>query len=249
MARTEPLRILGIDIGGTFIKAAVLDASGRMMAPEVRLRTPANPVPRIVLETIQSLVRQLPAYDRVSAGFPGYVVDGEVYTAPNLGTADWRNFPLADTLAKQLKKPARVLNDADIQGLGVIDGNGLEFVLTLGTGIGSALFRDGCLLPHLELGQHPIRTRETYDQYLGDAALKRIGPRKWNRRLQKAIETVRTLVNYDRLHLGGGNAAAIDFTLPENVKIADNIGGITGGVKLWNGSFGAAIPLKVPAKK
>jgi polyphosphate glucokinase len=239
MARARSRRTLGIDIGGSYIKASVIDSSGHMLAPEVRLRTPARPTPRAVLATIQSLVRELPAYDRISAGFPGYVSEGEVRTAPNLGTKDWRNFPLAAMLAEQLRKPARVLNDADIQGLGVIDGKGLECVLTLGTGIGSSLFKDGRLLPHLELGQHPIRSHKSYDQYLGDAALKRLGPHKWNRRLQKAIAIVETLVNYDRLHLGGGNAAVVNFPLPKRVKIAGNAGGITGGVKLWNGTLDA----------
>lgn len=234
MSREKRTHTLAIDIGGTRIKASVLDAGGHMIVPEIRRPTPPHPTPSAVFAVIQSLVQQLPDYDRVSAGFPGYVARGWVRTAPNLGTKDWQDFPLAETLAKRLKKPARVLNDADVQGLGVIAGEGLECVLTLGTGIGSALFLDGVLLPHLELGQHPIRKHKTYDQYLGDAALKSKGPDKWNRRLQKVIGIVRTLVNYDLLYLGGGNTAAITVKLPENVKIAANAYGITGGVKLWD---------------
>ena len=183
---------------------------------------------------IIALAEQLPPYDRISVGFPGYVEGGRIRTAPNLGTKYWRGFGLADAIAKHLRKPARVLNDADVQGLGVIDGRGLECVLTLGTGVGSALFDNGRLLPHLELGQHPIGNRKTYDQYLGDAALKAIGRQLWNRRLRRVIDIVAILTNYDRLHLGGGNAAAIRFALPENVKIAANAGGITGGIKLWD---------------
>ncbi len=225
---------LAIDIGGSQIKASVLDASGRMRAPEVRVRTPSQPQPAAVLEAIKSLTRQLPSFDRISAGFPGYVVDGCVRTAPNLGTKAWRDFRLAEALSKALLKPARVLNDADIQGLGVSSGRGLECVLTLGTGVGSALFKAGVLLPHLELGQHPIHNGKTYDQYLGDAALKSKGRARWNRRLRKAITIVHTLVNYDALYLGGGNAAAIDFDLPRQVKIVSNSAGITGGIKLWH---------------
>lgn len=226
-------KTLALDIGGTHIKASVLDAAGHMVAPEVRVSTPAQPNPAAVLAVIRTLAQQLPAFDRISAGFPGYVADGHVRTAPNLGTADWRDFPLAAVLAKQLHKPARVLNDADVQGLGVIDGRGLECVLTLGTGIGSSLFKNGQLLPHLELGQHPLRKHKTYDRYLGDAALKSKGPEKWNRRLKYVITVVETLVNYDTLYLGGGNAAAVTLKLPKNVRLASNSGGITGGVKLW----------------
>ena len=236
-ARSRRCATLAIDIGGTHIKASVLDPAGRMIAPEVHQSTPRHAKPTAVLEAIRALAQQLPVYDRVSAGFPGYVADGRVHTAPNLGTAAWRDFPLAAALSKLLHKPARVLNDADVQGLGVISGRGLECVLTLGTGIGSALFKNGMLLPHLELGQHPIHKDKTYDQYLGDAALKAAGPAKWKKRLQKAIAIVETLVNYDTLYLGGGNARVIDFTLPKNVKIASNSNGITGGVKLWAGAL------------
>jgi polyphosphate glucokinase len=234
MDGVSPSRTLAIDIGGTRLKAAVLDDGGRLIAPEVRLPTPPHPSPDILIEVIDGLVRQLPGFDRISAGFPGYIAKGRVRTAPNLGTEQWHDFALAETLAKHFGKPARVLNDADVQGLGVIQGYGLECVLTLGTGIGSSLFLNGRLLPHLELGQHPIRKRKTYDQYLGDAALKSKGLVKWNRRLRKVITIVATLVNYDTLHLGGGNAAAISFELPKNVRIADNQAGITGGIRLWD---------------
>ncbi len=228
---------LAIDIGGTHVKASVLDPKGRMIAPELRHPTPRRAIPPRILEVIIALAEQLPPFDRISVGFPGYVEGGRIRTAPNLGTRHWRGFALADALANHLRKPARVLNDADVQGLGVIDGRGLECVLTLGTGVGSALFDDGRLLPHLELGQHPIGNHKTYDQYLGDATLKAIGRQLWNRRLRRAIDIVATLTNYDRLHLGGGNAAAIRFALPENVKIAANAGGITGGIKLWDEAF------------
>ncbi len=240
---------LAVDIGGTHIKASVLDAAGSMVVPEERLPTPSDATPAAILGVIATLAGRLPAYDRVSAGFPGYIDKGRVKTAPNLGTAAWRGFALTEALAARLEKPARVLNDADVQGLGVIAGKGLEFVLTLGTGIGSAFFKEGRLLPHLELGQHPIRKRKTYDVYLGDAAFKRKGPERWNRRLRRAIAIVETLVNYDTLYLGGGNAHAIGFELPENVKRADNVAGITGGVKLWHRALDDIFADSAPPKK
>ena len=100
------------------------------------------------------------------------------------------------------------------KGLGVISGKGFECVLTLGTGIGSSFFYNGRLLPHLELGQHPLRGNLTYDHYIGDAVRRGKGRKKWNARLKKALAIVATLVNYDTLYLGGGNAQRIDFKLP-----------------------------------
>ncbi len=233
----QGLSTLAIDIGGTHVKASVLDAKGAMSAAPVRVDTGADRAPKRILQEIVGLAAQLPRFDRISVGFPGYVRDGVVHTAPNLGTAAWAGFRLDQALTRRLKKPARVLNDADVQGLGVIDRRGLECVLTLGTGIGSSLFENGRLLPHLELGQHPFRSGKTYDQYLGDAALKKIGRRRWNRRLKRVIATVDIFINYDTLHLGGGNAMRIDFELPPRVKIADNSGGITGGIRLWDVIF------------
>jgi polyphosphate glucokinase len=227
-------RTLAIDIGGTHIKASVLDPTGKMLAPEVMEVTPHPTTPRTLLGTVARLADQLPAFERISAGFPGYVKRNVVYTAPNLGTEHWRGFRLAEALAARFGKPARVLNDADVQGLGVVDGKGFECVLTLGTGIGSSFFYNGRLLPHLELGQHPLLHRSTYDRFIGDAVRRSKGRKKWNQRLKKALAVVATFVNYDTLYLGGGNARRIDFKLPPHVKIASNVNGITGGIHLWN---------------
>jgi len=225
---------LAVDIGGSHIKASILSPAGVMLAQEVRVATPDPAKPAAVLDAIAGLAAQLPRYRRVAVGFPGALRDGRVLTAPNLGTDYWHGFALAEKLAGRLDRPTRVLNDADVQGLGVIEGKGLECVLTLGTGVGSSLFKDGMLLPHLELGQHPFVDNKTYDEYLGAAALEKKGHHKWNRRLEKAIEVVNRLINYDLLHLGGGNARQIAFKLPAKVRLAPNIGGITGGVRVWD---------------
>ncbi len=95
------------------------------------------------------------------------------------------------------------------------------------------MFQDGLLAPHLEVGQHPVSKDKTYDQYLGNAALHKVGRSKWNKRLRKAIGFLDTLVTYDTLLIGGGNAQVIDFDLPANVQIVPNAAGITGGVRLW----------------
>ena len=237
--RAGPPYTLAIDIGGTHVKASVLDRSGGEIVPRVAVSTPHPSPPAEILKALKAMAKSLPAFDRISAGFPGVVKSGRVITAPNLGTEDWRGFPLAAQLQKQLGKQARVLNDAEVQGLGVIEGSGLECVLTLGTGMGSALYRDGQLMPHLELGQHPAWKSKTYDKYVGAAALKKIGVSKWNRRVNRVIALVRTLLNFDRLYLGGGNAANLSLELPPDAMIVSNEAGITGGVRLWDSRFDA----------
>ncbi len=233
-------RTLAIDIGGTRLKAGVLDLNGTMVGGPDRIDTPKPSSPDIVVATLVELVRPLGAFDRISVGFPGVVRGGRTLTAPNLGTEVWHDFPLATELGQRLGKPARVLNDASVQGLGVIASEGLECVITLGTGFGFALFDGGLLAPHMEVGQHPVVKDKTYDLYLGNAALHKVGRKKWNKRLRKAIGFLDTLVTYDTLLIGGGNAQVIDFDLPANVRIVPNAAGITGGVKLWSPRMDAA---------
>src|SRR4030088_3127522 len=102
-------------------------------------------------------------------------------------------------LAEALGKPVRMLNDASIQGLGVITGRGLECVLTMGTEMGFALFQDGQIAPHLELSQHPIRKRKTYDEYVGEVALETVGRWRWTKRVRNIIGIFETVINYDML--------------------------------------------------
>ncbi len=227
---------LAIDIGGTGLKAAVLDAEGHMMEKRLRVPTPDDANPTAVVDALAKLVEPLPPFDRISIGFPGVVRRGTVFTAPNLGTKKWKGFALQDALSQRLGKPARLENDAEVAGLGVIEGKGLEVVVTLGTGFGSAIFSDGRMTPHLELAHHPIHKSLTYDQYVGNGALKEIGKKKWKRRVLKVIAVLRTLLNYDRLHVGGGNARLLDFRLPKNVDLVSNDEGIIGGLKLWDDS-------------
>jgi polyphosphate glucokinase len=225
---------LAIDIGGTALKASVLDPDGRMIVQRVRLPTPYPCPPKVLLHALEKLVAPLPAFDRISIGFPGVVRDDHVVTAPHFGNKAWRGYPLAAALAKRLERPARLLNDAEVQGLGIIAGRGLEVVLTLGTGLGSAVFADGRLAPHLELAQHPLYDGQTYNEYVGNEALHRDGKKKWSRRVLKMIDAVDALLHYDTLYLGGGNAKNLVASLPRNVRIASNANGITGGIHLWD---------------
>lgn len=235
------LRTLAIDIGGTGLKADVLDAAGRMMVKRLRMPTPYPCPPKVLLRALAELVAPLPSFDRISIGFPGVVRDGRVVTAPHFDTELWRGYSLEATVARRFGKPARLLNDAEVQGLGIIAGRGLEVVLTLGTGVGSAVFSNGQLTPHIELAHHPIHKDKTYNDYIGNAARLAVGIKKWNGRVEKMIGIVQSLLHYDLLYLGGGNSANITIDLAANVRIASNDAGLTGGIRLWDDKVWQAV--------
>jgi len=225
--------ILTIDIGASFIKATVLNQLGELLQDYKRIKTPDPATPQKVLESIQNLVTGFQDYDKISVGFPGYIKKGIVCTAPNLGTDLWKNVNLNELLNNALNKPVRIANDADMQGLGVVSEQGLEMVITLGTGFGTALLLDGHLLPHLELAHHPVTKNKTYDDYIGDNALKNTGKREWNRRMKRVLDILKTVFNYDCLYIGGGNSGKLNFKVDENIKIITNKDGIKGGARLW----------------
>lgn len=227
------IKILTIDIGGSHLKATMLNEEGETISDYKRLPTPQPSSPENILTTIQELVKDLPGYDKISVGFPGYVRDGVVKTAPNLGTEYWKDFDLQNKLASILNKPAKVVNDADLQGIGMVSGKGLEMMITLGTGFGTALLMDGKLLPHFEIAHHPVKTDKDYDQYIGEAAYNKKGKEHWNYRLKKVFEILKTVFNYDRLYISGGLAKNIDFQLEENMVVVNNREGIKGGARLW----------------
>lgn len=247
---------LAIDIGGTGLKASVLDAAGAMVADRMRVVT-TYPMPPSgdggMIGRLAELAAGLPDADRISAGFPGMVRGGVVLSAPHFVTKDgpgtevdphlvakWTGFDLASALSEAFGKPARVANDADVQGLAVITGAGLELVLTLGTGFGTSYFLNGSLMPHLEIAHQPFRKGETYNEQIGEAARKQVGEERWHRRVLKAIANMRDLFFYDRVYIGGGNAkrltteqlAAVDG----RATLVDNSAGILGGIKLWEGN-------------
>ncbi len=232
-ASPNPLT-LTLDIGGTGLKAGVLDQYGAMVGERRRVKTPHPSGPAAVVPALLGIAGQAGSFDRVSIGFPGVVHGGVVRTAPNLGTPAWAGFDLGSALHDALGKPVRMLNDARVQGLGVITGRGVECVITLGTGFGFALYDDGRLAPHLEMGQHIAHKGMTYDEYLGVAAARKVGRKRWRRRVQRVLDQLRTMINFDMLYIGGGDAELVDFELPSDVRTVSNDAGITGGVKLWD---------------
>ena len=224
---------LAIDIGGSGLKATVLDPHGQMLVERVRVETPRPITPPILVDALVEMVKPFPAFDRVSVGFPGVVRNGVVRTAINLDPQSFPGFNLAEALESRLGMPVRVINDADMQGYGAIRGEGVELLITLGTGMGSALFCDGTLAPHLELAHHPFHKGRSYEHELGERARRRFTRRKWNRRVKEAIETLRILTNFDHMYIGGGNAKRLEIELPPDVSVVDNNAGVLGGIKLW----------------
>jgi polyphosphate glucokinase len=223
---------LAVDIGGSGMKLMALDARGNPLTERLRTPTPEPATPERILAALEEMRDRMPVCDRASVGFPGVIKHGKTLTAVNLHP-EWVGFPLVARLEKHWKIPVRLANDAAVQGYGAIRGKGVELVLTLGTGMGSALFTSGHLCAGLELGHHPWRKGKTYEDYLGRNGLKKRGKKRWNRLLAKAIEQTVHTFNWDHLYIGGGNAGLIDFKLPENVSTISNEDGLFGGVALW----------------
>jgi len=229
----EPLRVLSIDIGGSHIKGTILNEKGELLKDYEKVATPVPSTPDNLIKSIKALVKSFPKYNHISVGFPGYVKNGVIKTAPNLDTSLWKDVDLAKRLNEELGQPVQVVNDADMQGLGIVKGKGLEMVITLGTGFGTALLLDGRLLPHLEFSHQPFGKAKSYDKYIGEAALEKEGNKKWNKRIQKVFKVLQTVFNYDYLYIGGGNSDRLTFKLDKNMKIVSNADGIKGGARLW----------------
>lgn len=238
---------LAIDVGGSGVKGSVLDADGAMTTARVRVDTPYPCPPQRLVDTIDEVAVQLPKANRVSVGFPGLVREGRVIDVPSLSrasysgdqnpqlAAQWHGFDLAGALAQTFALPTKVVNDADMQGCAVATGEGFEYVMTLGTGVGTALFNDGTLLPHIELSHAVFRKRTSYDILLGNTSRKKVGNRKWAKMVAEAIYWMDEVLFFDKIFIGGGNAKHLDEdTLPDKAQIVPNTAGITGGVRVWD---------------
>jgi polyphosphate glucokinase len=240
-------RTLSFDIGGTGLKASVLSRHGDLLHEPVRVPTPYPLRPEQLVSVLAKLAEGLPKFQRVSAGFPGMVRGGLILSAPHFVSPEgpegkpsrsleraWHRFDLQSALSSALGKPCRVANDADVQGAALVKGEGLELVVTLGTGVGTALFWEGKLAPHLELAHHPLSKKgASYNEVLGDEARRKVGNKKWNSRLAETLPALKGLVFYDHCYIGGGNSRHVSLDLPADVSLADNTAGILGGIKLW----------------
>ena len=231
MKRASRPKTLGIDIGASAVKASVVDADGDLLADRERVPTPQPCTPARLLKAVATVADALPAFDRASVGFPGVLHHGVVYTAPNLGNKAFFRFDAAGMFTKRLGVPVRVVNDADMHGLGVIRRKGIEVVLTLGSGVGTAVFLDGRLGPHL--GFVALKKGEAVDD-LGTDGLERLGRRKWTKRVERLVDSLRELTNFDHLYVGGGNADRLEIDLPHDVSVVSNEAALIGSVRVWD---------------
>ena len=230
---------LTVDIGGSGMKALVVDAHGHPMSERVRVATPRPATPEMLLEALVQLAAEQPPFDRISVGFPGVVRAGKIVTADNLHR-ECIGWNLAETLQVTTGRPARVCNDAVMQGLGAISGRGVELILTLGTGLGSALFVDGKLVPYLEVGHHTGGHSRSYSERLAKAELERIGEERWRKRVASVVKELAPAWECRTVYLGGGNAKLLRLAeLPEHCVIVPNSAALVGGVALWPEGEGA----------
>lgn len=239
-------RTLSIDCGGTGLKGSVLDHEGAMVADPVRIPTPYPLAPERFVAVLGELAGSLPSADRATIGMPGMIRHGRVISTPHYITTAgpfsavdpdlaraWDHFDAQTALARGLRIPTRVVNDAEVHAAAVVSGQGLEVTFTLGTGLGCAVFDDGELLPKIELSRAPVRKGVIYDEWLGDHQRKKLGPKKWSKRVQAAVDGLRPMFLWDRLYVGGGNAIRLTVDLGPDVTIVPNEAGISGGIRLW----------------
>lgn len=248
--QNAPMTTLAIDCGGGGIKGSVLDEAGTMRAHPIRVPTP-YPLPTdLFVKTLVDLAGQLPKAERATVGMPGMIRHGVVVTTPHYITKagprtrvlpelveQWEGFDAQTTLAEAFGLPTIVLNDAEVHGAGVIAGQGMELVLTLGTGLGCAIFDGSRLAPHLEMSQAPVRWGLSYDTYIGEHERRRLGDALWSRRVLRMVEGLRPVFMWDRLYVGGGNSrhitAPVVAKLGDEVVIVPNSAALVGGARVW----------------
>jgi polyphosphate glucokinase len=214
------MKTLVVDDGGTNVKVL---ASGHRVPIKIKSGPTLTPraMVRAVLEATSGWT-----YDRVSMGYPGPVKHGKPFLEPwNLGPG-WVGFDFR----KAFGKPLRIVNDAAMQALGSYEGGTMLF-LGLGTGLGSAMIRDGVLIP-LELAHLPYRHGNSYEHWIGEAGMKRLGKNRWRKHVATVVELLTEAVLADYVVLGGGNVRHLK-RLPKGVRRGRNANAFKGGYRLW----------------
>src|SRR5215204_5640523 len=223
----EPRISIGVDVGGSGIKTAVVDAAdGRFVSERLRVPTPSPSTPDAVSASIGRLVKRLVSGTGIGPdvpiglGLPGVVLDGVLKTAANIDPA-WVGFPIAQRLGRSLKRPVTVVNDADAAGtaemrFGIGTGKpGVVVLLTLGTGVGSAVFVDGKLVPNTEFGQMEIRGRPAERRSASAAKVRKgLGWKAWALDLDEHLERIEDLMWPTLFILGGGISKNADKFIP-----------------------------------
>lgn len=216
----NPSPTLVVDVGGTSVKILATGETERRKAPSGPTMTPTE-----MVETAKRLAEGW-RYERASVGYPGLVHRGKAIKDPhNLGPG-WVDFDFA----KAFGCPVLLINDAAMQALGSYNGGSMLF-LGLGTGLGSALIVDGVIQP-MELAHLPYRKGRTYEDYVGEEGLQRLGKKKWHEHVARVVGLLRAALVADDVVIGGGNSKMLD-ELPEGCRLGDNANAFVGGFRMW----------------
>ena len=205
------MELLGVDIGGSGIKKAIVDTkTGKLLTERLRLKTPQPSTPQAVAATIKDLVQQIGYKGPIACGFPARVINGVVLTAANVDKS-WMRVPIEQMLSEELGTDVFVANDADVAGLAEMcfgagkDEKGKVLIVTIGTGIGTAMFFKGGLLPNFEIG-HILLHGDDAERYCSDAAREKLDL-KWKdfgKRFNEYLTRIEFLIQPDLFILGGG---------------------------------------------
>jgi polyphosphate glucokinase len=221
------MKILVVDVGGTHVKVL---ANGQ--SEPRKFDSGTDLVPRSMVREVKKITRDWD-YEAVSVGYPGPVLHNRPVAEPhNLGCG-WVGFNFETAFGH----PVKLINDAAMQALGSYKGGKMLF-LGLGTGLGSAMIMDGVLEP-MELGHLPYK-KSTYEDYVGERGLHRLGKRKWRRHVEDVVARLIAALEPDDVVLGGGNTKLLN-KLPAGCRAGDNANAFTGGFRLWEGA-GRGVP-------
>jgi predicted NBD/HSP70 family sugar kinase len=214
------MNVLVIDIGGTNIKLGVT-------GQEEGRKVPSGPdlTPQRLVEGVREATKGW-QFDAVSVGFPAPVVRGQIQREPVNLAPGWVGFDFAGAFGK----PVKVINDAAMQALGSYEGGRMLF-LGLGTGLGTTLIIDNMVAP-LELAHLPYRKKRSYEDYLGERGLIRLGRKRWQEFVENVVELFKAAFVVDYIVLGGGNSKKL-LRLPPHARAGDNRNALLGGFRLW----------------
>jgi len=218
---------IGIDVGGSGIKAAVVDVeSGRFRSDRIRVATPSPSTPDAVLASVARVIKRLARSSGlgdatpVGIGLPGVTIGGVLKSAANIDPA-WIDFPVVERLTRVIGRPVTIINDADAAGIAEMrfgigkDQAGVVIFLTLGTGVGSGVFVDGKLVPNTEFGQMEIRGRPAERRSAAAARVKRgLSWKAWAADLDEHLDRIYQLIGPNLMILGGGVSKNADKYVP-----------------------------------
>jgi polyphosphate glucokinase len=214
-------KILVIDVGGSHVKVL---ASGQ--TEERKFISGPTMTAQDMVEKVTAAAADW-SYDAISMGYPGPVAKDKPLLEPrNLGQG-WVGFDFA----KQFGRPVKIMNDAAMQALGSYDGGCMLF-LGLGTGLGSALIIDTVVAP-LELAHLPYKKGRTFEDYVGERGLERLGRKKWEEAVHDVVARLKNALVADYVVLGGGNSRRIK-NIPPDARMGDNRNAFVGGFRMWD---------------